>query len=156
MSSSYRYAEEKLDRLPSLAEELVRLNVDVIRAAGPADGRAAKDATKTIPIVMANVADPVASGLVASLARPGGNHGISTLSPELSREATGASKGGDPQALPRGFLGIRPTHKRLKGLKLAAGAHSELQLQSLEVQTPNENRKRISRREQSAQAALSC
>ena len=67
----YRYAEGKVDRLPNLAEELVRLNVEVIWAAGPAVSHA-KNATKTIPIVITNVGDPVGSGLVASVARPGG------------------------------------------------------------------------------------
>jgi putative ABC transport system substrate-binding protein len=71
----YRYAEGKVDRLPDLAEELVRLNVEVIWAIGPAVSHA-KNATKTIPIVVTNVGDPVGSGLVASLARPGANYGI--------------------------------------------------------------------------------
>jgi ABC-type uncharacterized transport system substrate-binding protein len=79
----YRYAEGKVDRLPNLAEELVRLNVDVIWALGPAVSHA-KNATKTIPIVITHVGDPVGSGLVASLARPGGNiTGLSGLAPEL-------------------------------------------------------------------------
>ena len=69
----YRYAEGNLDRLPALAAELVRLNVDVIVTGGAANTRAAKEATKIIPIVMALDNDPVASGFVASLARPGGN-----------------------------------------------------------------------------------
>jgi putative ABC transport system substrate-binding protein len=69
----YRYAEFKLDRLPALAGELVRLKVDVIvTSAGPAT-RAAKEATATIPVVMFGVGEPVGQGLVASLARPGGN-----------------------------------------------------------------------------------
>jgi putative ABC transport system substrate-binding protein len=81
----WRYAEGKLDRLPELAAELVRLNVDVIVTAGPPDTRAAKQATRTIPTVMTQDADPVGSGFVASLARPGGNiTGLSTLAPELS------------------------------------------------------------------------
>src|SRR5262249_16356676 len=80
----YRYAEGKVDRLPELAEELVRLNVDVIWALGPAVPHA-KNATKTIPIVITHVSDPVASGLVASLAQPGGNiTGLSGLSTGLS------------------------------------------------------------------------
>jgi putative ABC transport system substrate-binding protein len=80
----YRYAEGKVDRLPNLAEELVRLNVDVIWALGPAVAHA-KNATKTIPIVITHVGDPVGSGLVASLARPGGNiTGLSSLAPEMS------------------------------------------------------------------------
>jgi putative ABC transport system substrate-binding protein len=69
-----RYAEDKSERLPALADELVRLKVDVIIAGGPNDGLAAKKATKTIPIVFTDsVSDPVALGLVDSLARPGGN-----------------------------------------------------------------------------------
>ena len=81
----WRYAEGKLDRLPALAAELVRLNVDIIVTAGPPDTRAAKQTTGTIPIVMTQDADPVGSGFVVSLARPGGNiTGLSTLAPELS------------------------------------------------------------------------
>ena len=69
-----RYAEERPERLDALADELVRLKVDVIIAGGPNDGLAAKKATQTIPIVFTDSpADPVARGLVASLARPGGN-----------------------------------------------------------------------------------
>ena len=83
----YRYAEGKLDRFPELAAELVRLKVDIIVVAG--GGRlslAAKNATKTIPIVVTGVgADPVESGLVESLARPGGNvTGLTLLSRDLS------------------------------------------------------------------------
>ena len=81
----FRFAEGKLDRVPALAAELVRLKVDVIVTAGPTDTRAAKEATNTIPIVMTQDSDPVGSGFIASLARPGGNiTGLSTLSPELS------------------------------------------------------------------------
>ena len=81
----YRWAEGKLDRLPDLAAELVRLNVEVIVAGGSTSTGAAKKATNTIPIVMAQVNDPVGSGFVAGLARPGGNiTGLSTLAPELS------------------------------------------------------------------------
>ena len=69
----YRFAEGKNDRLPELAADLVRLKVDLIVVAGGPTTFAAKGATTTIPIVMANAADPVGLGLVASLARPGGN-----------------------------------------------------------------------------------
>src|SRR4030095_14862769 len=69
----YRYTEGQLDRLPDLAAELVRLNVDVIVTAAISSVRAAKKATATIPIVFANVGEAVDSGLVSSLARPGGN-----------------------------------------------------------------------------------
>jgi putative ABC transport system substrate-binding protein len=81
----WRYAEGKLDRLPALAAELVRLKVDVIVTAGPMDTRAAKDATSTIPIVMTWDPDPVGSGFVVSLGRPGGNiTGLSGLTSEIS------------------------------------------------------------------------
>jgi len=81
----WRYAEEKLDRLPALAAELVSLKVDIIVTAGPSVTRAAKEATNTIPVVMAFDSDPVGNGFVASLARPGGNiTGLSSLAPELS------------------------------------------------------------------------
>jgi putative ABC transport system substrate-binding protein len=81
----YRYAEGQYDRLPALVAELVRLKVDVIVTGGAPATRAAKEATSTIPIVMTQVGDPVGSGFVASLARPGGNiTGMSTLAPELS------------------------------------------------------------------------
>jgi putative tryptophan/tyrosine transport system substrate-binding protein len=82
----YRFAEGRLDRLPALAAELVGLHLEIIVAAGGGViGRAVKGATQNIPIVMTNVEDPVAGGLVDSLARPGGNvTGLSALTPELS------------------------------------------------------------------------
>ena len=81
----YRYAEGNFDRLPALAAELVRLNVNVIVTGGPTAIPAAKAATTVIPIVMAFDTDPVGSGFAASLAKPGGNiTGLSTLAPELS------------------------------------------------------------------------
>src|SRR5215510_10992263 len=82
----YRYAEEKNDRLPGLATELVRLKVDIIVvAAGDVTIRAAKNATKTIPIVMLGTgSDPVEAGHVESLARPGGNvTGLTILNRQL-------------------------------------------------------------------------
>jgi putative tryptophan/tyrosine transport system substrate-binding protein len=79
-----RSAEGKPDRIPALVAELVRLKVDVIVSAGPLPTRAAKEATVTIPIVMTNERDPVGTGFVESLARPGGNiTGLSNLAPEL-------------------------------------------------------------------------
>jgi putative ABC transport system substrate-binding protein len=80
----YRYTEGELDRLPDMAAELVRLNVDVIVTAAISSVRAAKKATTTIPIVFASVGDAVDSGLVSSLARPGGNAtGLTFFAPEL-------------------------------------------------------------------------
>ena len=73
ISIEYRFAEGKPDRLPALAAELVRLKVDIIVTSGAPATRSAKEATVTIPIVMTNDTDPVGSGFVASLARPGGN-----------------------------------------------------------------------------------
>jgi putative tryptophan/tyrosine transport system substrate-binding protein len=85
IATEYRYSEGKNDRLPELAAELVRLKVDIIIAGGVPLVRAAKNATKTIPIIMAGQgSDPVEAGLVDSLARPGGNvTGITNLSREL-------------------------------------------------------------------------
>jgi putative ABC transport system substrate-binding protein len=81
----YRWSEGKRERLPDLAAELVRLNVDIIVTTGPQATRPAKQATSTIPIVMAQDPDPVGNGFVASLAQPGGNiTGLSSLAPELS------------------------------------------------------------------------
>jgi len=81
----WRFAEGKSDRLPALAAELLRLKVEVIVTTGPTVTRAAKEATVTIPIVMAVDTDPVGNGFVASLARPGGNiTGLSALSPEIN------------------------------------------------------------------------
>jgi len=80
-----RFGEEKPDRLAEIAADLVRLKVDVIVSASTAAALAAKKATTTIPIVMANSADPVGAGLVASLAQPGGNvTGMSGLGVELN------------------------------------------------------------------------
>ena len=79
-----RWGEGKLERMPALAAELVRLKVDVIVAVTSPSVQAAKQATKTIPIVMPLSSDPVGDGLVASLARPGGNiTGLSSMAPEL-------------------------------------------------------------------------
>ena len=80
-----RYADDKLDRLSTLAEELVRLKVDVILTPGINAALAAKNATRMIPIVCFNLSDPVAAGLVDSLARPGGNiTGFTYIGPELA------------------------------------------------------------------------
>ena len=80
----YRDAQGKLERLPDLAAELVELKVDVIVAVSTLHALAAKQATRTIPIVFAAAQDPVTSRLVTSLARPGGNvTGLSVLAPEL-------------------------------------------------------------------------
>jgi len=93
----YRYAEGKLERLPELAAELARLNVDLIVIAGNITAQAAKDATSQIPIVMGISTDPLEGGLIASLAQPGGNvTGLSLLSTPLTSKRVGLLK----EALP--------------------------------------------------------
>jgi len=82
-----RWADGRYERLPDLAADLVRLNVDVLVTVATPATQAAQQATKTIPIVMTLVSDPVQSGLVVNLARPGGNAtGLSFMHPELSRK----------------------------------------------------------------------
>jgi putative ABC transport system substrate-binding protein len=93
----YRFAEYKNERLPDVAADLVRLKVDLIVVTAGTSALAAKKATTTIPIVMANSVDPVGVGLVASLARPGGNvTGLSTLATELNTKRLEILKGRNP------------------------------------------------------------
>jgi putative tryptophan/tyrosine transport system substrate-binding protein len=101
----YRFAEQKNERLAELAAELVRLKADLIVATGNAAPLAAKKATTTIPIVMTNTADPVGAGLVASLARPGGNvTGLVSLSPELNTKRLEILKDAVPKLARVGLL----------------------------------------------------
>jgi putative tryptophan/tyrosine transport system substrate-binding protein len=101
----YRFADGKFDRLPDLAADLVRLKVDLIMASGGQPALAAKGATSTIPIVMANAGDPVAFGLVASLGRPGGNvTGLSSLVPELNSKRLEILYDAVPKLVRVGFL----------------------------------------------------
>jgi ABC-type uncharacterized transport system substrate-binding protein len=137
----YRHAEGKPDRLAGLASDLVRLKVNAIVVAGGEATLAAKNATTVIPIIMASASDPVGSGLVASLARPGGNiTGSSSLGPELSGKRLELLKDVVP-ALSRvatiGYNG-NPAYKlQSKELETAAQA-LKLQLQILEVREANE------------------
>ena len=132
----YRYADSKLDRLPELAAELVRLQVDVIVTSGPAPTRSAKAATVTIPIVMALDNDPVGNGFVASLARPGGNiTGLSSLAPELSGKHLELLKEIVPRLARLAVLGTSTTPGNaqvLKEIEIAAGAFG-VKLQYLDV-----------------------
>jgi putative ABC transport system substrate-binding protein len=124
----FRWAEEKYERLPELAAELVRLKVDVIVTYGPGT-RAAKAATTTIPIVMATSADPVALGLVASLARPGGNvTGMAGFNPEVAAKRLELLKDAFPRTRqvavllnpdnPSLILNLRAMEVAAKSLKL--------------------------------------
>jgi putative tryptophan/tyrosine transport system substrate-binding protein len=132
----WRSGEGKSDRLPALAAELVRLKVDVIVTSGPQATRRAKEATVTIPIVMGFDNDPVGSGFVASLARPGGNiTGLSTLSPEVSGKQLELLKEIVPKLSRVAVVGDsnEPGNARaLKEIELAAGAF-KVQLQYLDV-----------------------
>ncbi len=132
----WRSAEGKLERVPALAAEVVRLKVDVIVTGGGTDTRAAKEATNTIPIVMSQDSDPVESGFVASLARPGGNiTGLSTLAPEVSGKRLELLKEIIPKLSRVAVLGIstRPGNAQsLKEVELAAGAF-KVQVQYLDV-----------------------
>jgi putative ABC transport system substrate-binding protein len=141
ISVEYRVAEGKPDRLPGLAAELVHLKVDIIVTAGSPATRAAKEATNTIPIVMTNEADPVGTGFIASLARPGGNiTGLSTLAPELSGKRLEILKEVVPKASRVAVLGTStaPGYAQvLKEIELAAGAF-KVQLQYLDVLDPKD------------------
>jgi putative tryptophan/tyrosine transport system substrate-binding protein len=108
----YRFAEQKQERLPELAADLVRLKIDLILVSGGPTASVAKKATTTIPIVMTNVGDPVGAGLVASLARPGGNvTGFSGLAPELGTKRLEILKDAVPRLSRVGFL--RPPEGRI-------------------------------------------
>jgi putative ABC transport system substrate-binding protein len=137
----WRSAEGKADRLPALAAELVRLKVDVIVSPGPGPTRAAKQATNTIPIVMAFDDDPVGSGFAASLARPGGNiTGLSTLASEISRKQLELLREIVPKLSRVAVLGnaSQPGHPQaLKEINVAADAF-RVQIQYLEVRGPKD------------------
>jgi len=137
-----RDAEGQLDRLPALAAELVRLPVDVIVTIGgvPAT-RAAMQATTTIPIVMAGAGDPVGTGLVASLARPGGNvTGPSLISPDLVGKRLQFLKEAAPKVVRVAVLYHPPFAATVMGLREAQAAAPALGLTVLpmEVRAPDE------------------
>ena len=137
----YRYAEGKFDRVPDLAAEMVRLKVDVIVTGDTPAIQAVKKTTTTIPIVMGNVADAVAAGLVDSLARPGGNiTGLTTLAPDLDGKRLELVK----EMLPKGarvgfFWDPTSTGMKIRFNEVQAAARAlEITLQSLEVRNPKE------------------
>jgi putative tryptophan/tyrosine transport system substrate-binding protein len=137
----YQYAEGKMDRLADLAAELVRLKVDVIVTSSTLAIQAAKQATKTVPIVMANVADPVAVGLVASLARPGGNiTGLTNVAPDLGEKRLELLKEVIPKLIRVAVLwdAAAPGQKpQMKQMEVAADALG-LQLQPLNARDPKD------------------
>ena len=137
-----RWGEGKLERLPALADELVRLNVDVIVAVNSPSVVAARHATRTIPIVMPVSSDPVGDGLVASLARPGGNiTGLSVMSPELGQKRLQLLK----ESFPRisrsvavlwnpDYVGMEARFRQAQGIAPAVG----LGVRSVEVRDSRE------------------
>jgi putative ABC transport system substrate-binding protein len=137
----YRYVEGKRDRLRELAAELVRLEVGIILTGGPQATRAAKEATKTIPIVMGQDNDPVGNGFVVSLARPGRNiTGLTNTSPELSGKWLELLKETIPKLSRVSVLGNSNTPgnaQALKETKVAAGAFG-VQLEYLEIANPKD------------------
>jgi putative ABC transport system substrate-binding protein len=132
----WRSAEGKPDRLPALAAELVKLKVDVLVSYGPTPTRVAQKATTTVPIVMSFDSDPVGSGIVASLARPGGNiTGLSSLAPEISGKQLELLKEIVPRLSRIAVLGnsTEPGNAlALKELELAA-ATLKIQIQYLDI-----------------------
>jgi putative ABC transport system substrate-binding protein len=138
LTIEYRWAEGRLDRLPALAADLVGLKVDVIVASPDAAARAAKNATSTIPIVFQAGEDPVRQGLVASLARPGGNlTGFSVLTAELHAKRLELLSELVPQAKVIALLvnpNIQPTELLLQKAARAKG----VQLHVLKASTESE------------------
>ncbi len=137
----WRFAEGKLDRLPALAAEVVRLKVDVIVTGGAAATRPAKEATVTIPIVMAQDSDPVGNGFVASLAHPGSNiTGLATLTPEISGKRLEVLKETVPRLSRLAVLGTSTEPGNalsLRETELTAGVFG-VQIQYLEVPDPKD------------------
>jgi len=129
----YRFAEQNLERLPELAVNLVRLKVDLIVTSGGPTPLAAKKATSTIPIVMTQSVDPVGEGLVASLARPGGNvTGLSSLASELNTKRLEILKDAVP-GLSRVGLLRTPTSVQWKEIRPAALA-LKVKLEEIDAQ----------------------
>ena len=137
----YRYAEGKSDRLPELVSELLHLKVNVIVVSGTGPTSAAKRATSTIPIVMAQSSDPVGSGVIASLARPGGNvTGLTTIAAELSGKRLELLKEASPSVSRVAVLWDPDSPGPVVAFKETQVVAQTLgvQLQSLEARSPND------------------
>ena len=131
----YRFAQQKPERAPELAADLVRLKVDLIVTTGGPQVSAVKKATAIIPIVMTNSADPVSEGLVASLARPGGNvTGLSGLSPELITKRLEVLKDAVPKLSRVGLLRPAAASERQPKEARAAALALKLKLEEIETQ----------------------
>ena len=136
-----RFANGKSDQLRSLADDLVNVGVDVIVSSGPTATRAAKEATASVPIVMTFDDDPIGSGFVASLGRPGGNvTGLSTLSPEISGKQLELLKEIVPKMVRVAVIGTSTregTAQNLKEMEAAALLYG-VKLQFSDTQSPKE------------------
>jgi putative ABC transport system substrate-binding protein len=139
----YRFVEGKLDRLPGVAAELVQLKVDMIVATGSPSTRAAQQATRTVPVVMTVVGDPIEAGFVTSLANPGGNiTGLTQISPQLSGKRLELLKEAFPKisrvaVFVDGALALqRQVSQVLQETQVAADA-LRVKLLSVEVRGPN-------------------
>lgn len=137
----WRFADGKRDRLAELAAELVRLKVAVIVTGGGAPTRAAKEATSTIPVVMVQDNDPVGTGIVSSLARPGGNiTGLSNFAPELSGKRLEILRDVVPKISRVAILGdfTGPSQSQMKRELEPAAKNFEVKLQYLDVLEPKD------------------
>jgi putative tryptophan/tyrosine transport system substrate-binding protein len=136
----YRYAEGKFDRLPDFAADLVRLKVDVIAAGGSPAIQAARDSTRTIPIVMTGLTDPVAWGVIASLDRPGGNiTGLSLGGYELIGKRLELLKETVPRVTRIAFFWSQSPAPDMRSKETQAASQAlGLRIQSLEVRGPND------------------
>jgi putative ABC transport system substrate-binding protein len=136
-----RHADGRLDQVPKLAAELIALGVDVLVVGGTIAARSTRAATSTIPIVFTLAGDPVGSGLVASLAQPGGNAtGLSNLTSELSGKQLEILKAARPQVSRIGVLynPVNPANRVALEEARASARTLALQLQVLEIRQPNE------------------
>jgi putative ABC transport system substrate-binding protein len=139
LAIEYRFSEGPYERLPELAAELVRLSVDAIIVPADQNALAAKQATQTIPIVMAGGGDPVAAGVVPSLARPGGNvTGLSGVAPEITGKQLELLKEMLPRLVRVGFFWNpgNPTTEKALRLGEAAARSLRLQLRAVPVSRP--------------------
>src|SRR5262245_38363986 len=137
----YRYADGKADRLPALAAELVGAELDLIVAATTPGVLAVKKASATVPIVFVDISDPVANGLVASLARPGGNiTGLTIFGPELSGKRLELLKEAAPNVARVALLwnSANPANELMWKETQAVAHELRVQLQSLEVRSSND------------------
>jgi putative ABC transport system substrate-binding protein len=142
----YRFIEGQQDRVPALVADLVQLKADVIVATTLAAIRAAKQATKTIPIVMVTTVDPVATGLIDSLAHPGGNvTGLTRLTREVSGKRLELLKEIVPSLSRVGILrDVEGSGSRVALKEYDEAAHAlKLQIQPLEVKAPNPDLERV-------------